>query len=113
MENNSKYYLKSWHIGFEVPFLDLEDPTGLTELSNKVTNRYLDWFDCQMVELTVKELKNQNQLVLFSIVVKVDPNLADSSSLIDEWNKMKEDLEEICIDFLKTRNLIYKIIRHE
>ena len=78
-----RFYLKTWSIGFEVPFLDTEDPQGQAELASDVSDRYLNWFDCLRVSLDTLE---------------------------SDWNKMKADLQSVIEKFLNGRNLTYKIL---
>lgn len=105
-----RFYLKTWSIGFEVPFLDTEDPQGQAELASDVSDRYLNWFDCLRVSLETLELPNTNQLVLFTIVVRVDTDLTNPDTLESDWNKMKADLQSVIEKFLNGRNLTYKIL---
>lgn len=105
-----RFYLKTFSIGFEVPFLDTEDPQGQVELANDVSERYLNWFDCLKVSLETLELPNTNQLVLFTIVVRVDTDLVNPETLESDWNKMQNDLQSAVEKFLQGRNLTYKIL---
>lgn len=105
-----RFYLKTWCIGFEVPFLNIEDPEGQSELARDVSERYLNWFDCLKVSLDVLKLPNTNELVLFTIIVRVDLDLANPDTLEEDWDKMKTDLQSSIEKFLTKRKLTYKIL---
>lgn len=123
---SDRFYLKSFQIGFEVPFLNLEDPTGLKELAQKVTNcvaqfdsldvgidilKYPVVMDGDDIDLNIKELPNTNSLMLFYIVARVDSLDTDKEHQEIEWNKMTENLISIVKEFLEFKKLIYRIIK--
>lgn len=105
-----KYSLRSWIQGYEVPFLDIMDPAGQGELSKSIKEKYLDWFECVKVDLEIFQLLNGNQLVLFTIIVRVDHDLTSDETLVSDWNFMKSDLKKSVEEFLTSRNLIFKPI---
>jgi hypothetical protein len=105
-----KFSLKTYCIGFIVPFFDTSDQTGFVELAQQITKRYYEWFDVLKVELERKDNPDQNPILLFTLVVRVDNSLVRPEQLEQDWSKMIVGIKEDMDEFLKLRKLCYEII---
>jgi len=106
----SKFTLKTYCIGFIVPFFDTEEQTGYVELAQKLTDRYCEWFDTLKVDLEKKVYPDQNPILLFTLVVRVDHSLVNNTQLEEDWAKMIEGIKEDMAEFLTLRKLCYEVI---
>lgn len=110
MNKTDKYYLKAYHIGYEVPIYDLEDTEGQDDLARGICSKYLDWFDVIEVEIKIHQLQNTNYLLLFNLVTKVDMNSVDIDTMNEDWKKMQTDISAEIEKYLESKNLIFKPI---
>lgn len=108
-----RFNLKSWCVGFEVPFIDEIDSTKIVELSSKLKELYKDWFESILMELNTIQISNQNYLLLFNVVIMVDSlDETDVEESKNDWNEFKDLATQHIDEFLKSTKLPYKLI-HE
>lgn len=106
-----RFILKSWSIGLEVPFFDMNDQTGVSELGSSISDKYRNWFDTLQSNITVLKLPNTNQLILYSIIVRIDLDLVNMDTFESEWGEMRVGIEETFVEFMKVRNQEYRIVK--
>lgn len=104
----SRYYLRSMEIGFEIPFIDIKNQKGTSELSSAIVDKYLAWFDIIKVGLKLYELPNLNVVLLFYLVVRVDSSSIDRPRFERDWKKLKEDITTDMTEFLNKNKLEFK-----
>jgi len=108
---DEKFKLRSWSIGFEVPFYNPEDTTGVDTLSSNLASRYRDWFDALKVDLSIIELPSTNRLILYTIVIREDIEYTNKSTLEEDWTSMQNEVQSDLENFLKLRNLEFRVLR--
>jgi hypothetical protein len=108
-----RFNIKSFNIGFEVPFFDLSNQEGIPELSTNISNKYLNWFDVLKTEISMLVLPNTNKLLLYTLIVRSDMDIANSDTYVNEWNEMKSGVKELLIEYFKSKNLEFRIIEEE
>lgn len=105
-----RYNLKMFSIGYEVPFLDLNNTDGKSDLVQSIVDTYKNWFDVLNAKLDILQLPNTNQLLLYYIIVRVDNDLINIDTFESDWTKMQDQVKQAIEKFLDSRNLIYKVL---
>lgn len=108
-----KFSLRSFSVAFEVPFFDRSNTIGYNELAHDISSRYRDWFDALKTELSVIELPSTNKLILYTIVIRVDSDLATRNTIDSDWERMQIELINDLEKFMKVNKLDYRIIKQE
>lgn len=106
----SRFKLKTYTVGFIVPFFDESDPSHLDVLSSNISDKYCDWFDTLSVNLYIKTMPDQNKIILFDLVVRVDTLNVSKDKLELDWKHMQDGIKSDMDEFLKSRKLIYKLL---
>ena len=112
MENFNPYSTRSYAITFEVPFIDLGDPTYEKEtvkLISDINASYKDWFEVlvQSCELLNRDI--YNPLLIYYLVARVDVNAVDLSTLEVQWDEMKSKVQQAIVDYLTSRGIEFEI----
>lgn len=107
-----RFNLKNWSIAFEVPFWDVDDTTGQDEFFTELSDSYSNWFDTlnSGFEILESQSSNGNILILYHITIISDTAIADKDTIKENWDKMKIEIQSALENFLKARNLEYRII---
>lgn len=108
-----RFYLKTFAIGFEIPFYDSQDKTGVNELAASVANSYLSCVDSLESSMSTIDTSTGNTILLYTLVVRVDMDLANPDEFQADWNRMKSNIEQAFDTYLKQRNLEYRIIKQK
>jgi len=106
-----RFTLRSWSVGFEVPFFNENTQKGMDDLPAKLAKQYKSWSDTLHSEMKFFQLPTQNMLILFTIVIRVDVDLINSDTFKSEWVEVTEGLTKVISDFLKKNKLEYRILK--
>lgn len=101
--------IKSHIVGFEVPFFDQIKEESQIKLSQEISSKYLNWFDVLSCDLEFIKLDTGNILLLFKLIVKIDPDYTNVDLRNENWDKMTEDINASIDEFLKENDLEYRI----
>lgn len=106
-----KFNLATWSIGYEVPFFDIQAATGVEALSQGISSKYYNWFDCLALDFRLVKLPSENYMILFTIVVRIDNELVNIESWKSDWESMKTGISEVIKDFLNSNKVNeYRVI---
>jgi hypothetical protein len=106
-----RFTLKSWSVGFEVPFFNENTQDGMDKLSGKLAKQYKNWSDTLKTEFVFFQLPTQNMLILYTLVIRVDVDLINSDTFKEEWNEVTEGITKVIGEFLEHNKLEYRILK--
>lgn len=105
-----RFTLKSWAVGFEVPFFDVDNNVGYEELISELSSKYRNWFDVLKTELSIVELPNTNSVILYTFVIRVDSDLVNSDTFESEWSQVQSEVTDVLRGWIEKQKLEYQII---
>lgn len=102
-----KYNLKSIVVGYEVPLLDLDDPTGQDELISELNNSLTPIDEVVSSSLDTREMHTSNHLFLLQYVFKVNTGDMTTDQLKEHFDDLKLKFETAIENFLKAREILF------